>query len=170
MSVLPDKGRSLYQTMDNIFVSNNVRVNLKKTDFQASSIGLTARFGTGMLSQDGSKPGVQYFASQVMNGGGLGKHSNDDLSRILAGKNVGASFSVGEGSFALSGGTTPEDLKLQLRNRLGTDSSPMLTQQACRDDLYLRTGCLGRSLKSAGIGGLRPQLPGFRVSQTLQLE
>ena len=86
-------------------LSNNIRVNLKKTDFQANTIAIAGQFGTGKLGQDPNKPGIQWLAPQLLNSGGLGKHSNDDLQRILAGKNVGASFQVNEGSFSLSGST-----------------------------------------------------------------
>jgi zinc protease len=96
-------------------LSNNVRVNLKRTEFEADTIGITAQFGTGRLSQDDSKAGLQWFAKQMMNNGGLGKHSEDDLKRILAGKNVGVKFAVNEEFFTLSGVTTPSDLMTQLR-------------------------------------------------------
>lgn len=96
-------------------LGNNVRVNLKTTDFQANTIGITVQFGTGKLSQDTSKPGIQWLAPQMMNNGGLGKHSEDELGRILAGKNVGVSFSVNEGFFTISGTTTPDDLAIQMQ-------------------------------------------------------
>ena len=96
-------------------LSNNIRVNLKKTDFQANTIAIAGQFGTGKLSQDPNKPGIQWLAPQLLNSGGLGKHSIDDLQRILAGKNVEVSFQVGEGSFSLSGKTTPDDLELQMQ-------------------------------------------------------
>ena len=98
-------------------LSNNVRVNLKSTDFEANTVRVVAHFGSGSLSQPPTKSGIQWLAPIVMNEGGLGKHSKTDLSRILAGNNVGstASFSVGEGTFSLAGKTTPEDLELQLQ-------------------------------------------------------
>jgi zinc protease len=58
--------------------------------------------------------------------GGLGKHSIDDLRRVLAGKNVGFGFSTGSDAFEFAlptagprggggGGTTREDLLLELQ-------------------------------------------------------
>ena len=95
--------------------SNGVKVNYKKTDFDKNRIILTAHFGTGLLRQPKDKPGVEMLASSVVNGGGFGKHSADDLVTILAGKNVGVSFGIGNESFSLDGSTTPEDLELQLQ-------------------------------------------------------
>ncbi|MDA7888625.1 insulinase family protein, partial [Akkermansiaceae bacterium] len=98
-----------------LVLSNNIRINLKQTDFAKNSISLSARFGSGQLTQPKGVPGMDRFASMVFQGGGLAKHSEDDLQRILAGKNVGVGFGIGEGSFSLGGRTTPEDLELQLQ-------------------------------------------------------
>lgn len=96
-------------------LSNGVRMNLKKTDFEKGSIRLLARFGSGKLTQPKDSPGLDLFARSVFDGGGLGKHSVDELQQILAGRNVGTGFSVGDDTFSLSGRTTPEDLELQLQ-------------------------------------------------------
>lgn len=98
-----------------LVLSNNVRVNYKKTDFQKNSISLTANFGAGQLSQPDDTAGLDRFAGAIFNAGGLGKHSADDLERILAGRNVSAGFAVSEESFSLAGRTTPDDLELQLQ-------------------------------------------------------
>jgi len=47
--------------------------------------------------------------------GGLGKHSLDDLNRIIAGHNVGLDFNVDDDAFTFAGRTTPADLQLQLQ-------------------------------------------------------
>ena len=97
-------------------LSNKVRVNLKATDFEANTVRIVARFGSGSLSQPSAKSGIQWLAPIIINEGGLGKHSKTDLTRILAGNNVQqASFSISEDSFNIMGKTTPEDLELQLQ-------------------------------------------------------
>ena len=98
-----------------IMLSNNVRVNYKQTDFQKNSISLNARFGSGQLTQPEDTSGLDRFASAIFEAGGLGRHSADDLQRILAGKNISVGFGVDDASFSLSGRTTPEDLELQLQ-------------------------------------------------------
>ena len=94
---------------------NGCKCNIKKTDFDKNSINLTTRVGAGKLTMPKDKPGLDMFASSAFTAGGLGKHSADDLTRILAGRNAGISFQVGEDAFVLSGSTTPEDLELQLQ-------------------------------------------------------
>jgi zinc protease len=46
--------------------------------------------------------------------GGLGKHSQDDLTSLLAGHSVSENFASGGDRFVSSGITTPRDLELQL--------------------------------------------------------
>ena len=101
--------------MTQCILSNGIRLNLKKTDFEKGSIRLLARFGSGKLTQPKDSAGLDFFATSVFDAGGLGKHSVDDLQQILAGRNIGTSFSVGDDSFSLGGRTTPEDLELQLQ-------------------------------------------------------
>lgn len=96
-------------------LSNNIRVNLKPTPFEKNRISFLARFGSGMLSQPDGKPMLDEFASSIFNGGGLTKHSNDELDEILAGRNVSAYLTIGEDAFTLSGSSTPDDQLLQLQ-------------------------------------------------------
>lgn len=95
--------------------SNNIRVNLKATDFEKDRIRLLARFGSGKLGQPNDTPMLDAFTSSAFNGGGLGLHAVDDLRRILAGRTAGATLEIGDDAFALGGITTPDDLALQLR-------------------------------------------------------
>jgi len=113
-------------------LSNNIRVNLKTTDFQKNSIIMQARFGSGTLSQPKDKTGLDKLASAYLNAGGLGAHSNDELRRILAGKNVGASFSISGDTFILSGSTTPDDLELQLQLMVASLTDPGYRDEALR--------------------------------------
>jgi zinc protease len=104
--------------------SNNVRVNLKPTDFEKNRIHLLARIGSGQLTQPKNKPMLDDFAKAVFEGGGLGKHSNDELQQILAGKNVGARMGIAEDAFTLGGSTTPADFGLQVRLMCAKLSDP----------------------------------------------
>lgn len=115
-----------------LVLANNVRVNLKRTDFQKNSISMTARLGSGKLTQPKDKPGLDLFSGIVMNAGGLGKHSADDLQRILAGRNVGAEFAVDDDAFVVMGRTTPEDLELQLQLLCAGLTDPGYREEAVR--------------------------------------
>lgn len=94
---------------------NRVRLNLKPTDFSAESISLSVRVDSGLLAQPPDLEGLGVYTSNTFTLGGLGAHSADELRRVLAGRNVGLSFNVGEDAFVLGGGTTPDDLLLQLQ-------------------------------------------------------
>ncbi len=94
---------------------NGVRLNLKKTDFEANRIRLSTRVGYGQLAEPKDQPGLATYAGQTFNAGGLGKYSADDLRRVLAGKTVGVGFGAGGDAFTFGGGTNREDLLLQLQ-------------------------------------------------------
>ena len=113
-------------------LSNHVRVNLKQTDFNRNSISLLVRFGHGQLIQPKTAPGLDLVAGAVMNGGGLGAHSVDELQRILAGRNVGYSFGISENAFTVSGSTTPDDLELQLSLMAAFMTDPGYREEALR--------------------------------------
>ena len=95
--------------------ANRVRLNIKKTDFSANSISMSIRVGAGQLTEPTEVDGLGVYANFTFTRGGLGAHSSDELRRILAGRNVGVGFGVGDDSFVLSGGTTPDDLLLQMQ-------------------------------------------------------
>lgn len=113
-----------------LVLSNGVRVNFKKTDFEKGSVRLSARFGSGKLTQPKDTPGLDFFASSVFDAGGLGKHSVDELQQILAGRNVGTSFAIGDDAFSLGGRATPEDLELQLQLMCAQLTDPGYREEA----------------------------------------
>ncbi|HET7536688.1 MAG TPA: insulinase family protein [Candidatus Didemnitutus sp.] len=94
---------------------NGVRLNLKPTDFEAGRIRINVRVGGGRLTEPAALPGIAFVASNSFMLGGLGKHSSDDLQRLLAGKTVGSSFAVAQDAFHFGGTTNRADLALQLQ-------------------------------------------------------
>jgi len=98
-----------------IAFENGVRVNLKQTDFEAGTIQIIARFGSGKLTEPVGQAGLSMFTDAAFGGGGLEAHSADELDRILAGRTVGSDFTVDDDAFLLMGRTRPEDLELQLQ-------------------------------------------------------
>ncbi|WP_052573018.1 M16 family metallopeptidase [Haloferula sp. BvORR071] len=116
--------------LSQLMLSNGVRLNFKKTDFEKGSIRLLARIGSGKLTQPKDSPGIDFFASSVFDAGGLGKHSVDDLQQILAGRNVGTNFGITDDAFILSGRTTPEDLELELQLMCAQMTDPGYREEA----------------------------------------
>jgi zinc protease len=94
---------------------NGVRLNLKKTAFEAGRIVLAARVGNGEITQPVNQPGLGRLASGTFTRGGFGKYSLDDLRSVLAGKNVGWRFGLSSDAFRFSGGTTRDDLLFELQ-------------------------------------------------------
>jgi zinc protease len=107
-----------------ITFANGVRLNLKRTDFEAGTVGLRARVGIGQLDEPRDRPGLSYFAGAAFTAGGLGTHSSDELRRILAGRNVGIGLQVADDALIFSGATTPADLALQLELLTATLTDP----------------------------------------------
>ena len=95
-------------------LSNNVRVNLKVTDFEDETVYIRARFGGGRLTEPAGKPGLSFFSGRVFTDGGLVEHDIDELKRLFAGKSVKTDFDVDDDAFTLTGQTTPDDLRDQL--------------------------------------------------------
>ncbi|MBC8010826.1 MAG: insulinase family protein, partial [Burkholderiales bacterium] len=56
-----------------------------------------------------------FFAGAAFTAGGLGKHSADELDRILAGRNVGIGLQADDDALVFGGETTPADLALELQ-------------------------------------------------------
>lgn len=113
-----------------LVLSNKVRVNLKPTDFEKGKIRLSARIGSGKLTQPAGSPMLDMFAEAVFEGGGLGKHSNDDLQQILAGKNVSSSLKIGEDAFMVGGSTTPADFLVQCQLMCASLTDPGYREEA----------------------------------------
>ncbi len=95
-------------------LSNGIRVNLKQTDFDKGQILMTARLGGGLSTLADMAPGWHSYASALVNLGGVGAHSSDELGQVLSGKVVGLSFGVAQDAYTFSGATTQQDLETQL--------------------------------------------------------
>lgn len=115
-----------------ITFENGVRLNIKKTDFTAGIIGVRARVGDGSMTEPASKRGLTQIAASIFDLGGLGKHSTDDMRRILAGKTVGLRFNADTDAFELSGNTSPGDLLLQFQLLAAKITDPGYRPEAMR--------------------------------------
>ena len=81
-------------------LSNNIRVNMKYTDFDAGYVDVVARFGTGKLEQP-PRPWFDKFTEHVMDYGGLGKHSWEEIDKIFADNSVWVSSQHGSHVYEL---------------------------------------------------------------------
>jgi zinc protease len=123
---------------------NGVRLNLKKTDFESDRIRVAVRVGGGTLSMPMDQPGLSLLANVAFTAGGLGRHSVDDLQRLLAGKTVGVSFSAQSDTFGFAGTTNRTDLALQLQLLCALLTDPGYRPESIRqvhkaaEQIYLR--------------------------------
>lgn len=94
--------------------ANNVRLNIKKTDFEKGRVRVNLRVGGGVLEYPQTPEGLIALTSAYTNGG-LAAHSLDELQSILAGRTVSVGFGAGGDAFGSSASVTPQDLQLQLQ-------------------------------------------------------
>jgi len=120
---------------------NNVRLNMKKTDFEDNIIRLSARIGAGTLSAPTKQaPGFETYASNMLSLSGLGQHNVDDIRTLMAGKSVGVGRGFGDTVSTLSGSTTPDDLALQLKLMAAYATDPGYRPEAqAQYDKYIRS-------------------------------
>ena len=100
--------------IETVQFDNNVRLNIKKTPYEQNVINISVAFGRGELALPEDLPGLRWFAPNIMSVGGLEAHSADEIRTLMAGKTVGAGFSMGTEQFFMSGATTPDNLADQL--------------------------------------------------------
>lgn len=94
--------------------ANGVMLNLKQTDISRDRVSFRLTLDGGDLLQTREHPLKTVLTSSLPNGG-LGAHTQDELTSILAGRNVRFAISSTEEGFRMSGATTPADLELQLQ-------------------------------------------------------
>ncbi|WP_404423508.1 M16 family metallopeptidase [Nibricoccus sp. IMCC34717] len=110
--------------------ANGVRLNLKKTDFEAGKIRILVRAGGGLLTLPKDKPGLNLLADATLFTGALGKHSFDELRQVLAGKTLSVNFRTAGDAFTLTGETNADDLLLQLQLLAAYLTDPGLRAEA----------------------------------------
>lgn len=98
-----------------ITFANGVRATIKPTKYQEGQIDIAVHFGKGRSKLPKDKEVPSWAVAGAFSGGGLGKLSNVDIPKALAGKEVGVQPEIGEGSFILRGRTRPADLTTELQ-------------------------------------------------------
>ncbi|MGV3513141.1 MAG: M16 family metallopeptidase [Novosphingobium sp.] len=94
--------------------ANNVRLNLKRTDLAKDRIDVRLNLDGGEMLDSKANP-LATEMTGVLARGGLGKHSEDDLQTLLAGRSVAFGLGAAGDTFSADATTTPRDLVLQLQ-------------------------------------------------------
>lgn len=93
--------------------ANGLRLNLKSTALEKETIRVELNLDGGRMLDTRDNP-LATAMIDMLPDGGLGKHSQDDLQSILAGRSVGFSITAEGETFTSAARTTPRDLELQL--------------------------------------------------------
>jgi zinc protease len=109
--------------MREVRFANGVRLTLRKTDVRKDRIAFALAVDGGDLLNTRESPLAAYLAS-ALPAGGLGKHSQDELASVLAGRSVSFGLGSDTDAFSASATTTPRDLTLQLQVLAATLTDP----------------------------------------------
>jgi len=96
--------------------ANNVRLNLKQTEFEDGRLRFLIRVGSGLIALPAERAAAEaVFVSALGAAAGTGKHSYDELQALLAGRQITYGLGVGQDSFEVRGTTTMADLPTQMQ-------------------------------------------------------
>ncbi|TAD72832.1 MAG: insulinase family protein [Sphingomonadales bacterium] len=106
-----------------IVFANGVRLNLKRTDVRKDRIAVSFALDGGDLMNTRDAPLRAYLAATLASGG-LGKHSQDEIASVFAGRSVSFGFGSNPDAFTTGATTTPRDLLLQMQVLAATLTDP----------------------------------------------
>ena len=96
-------------------LSNNLRINLKKTDFEKNRILVHLAIGNGLLElKDSPYPGIQYLLSSSFISGGLKQCDQQTLNRLFDGKLISMDFDVELDGYCFKALTDRENFRQQM--------------------------------------------------------
>ncbi|MDN3645890.1 insulinase family protein [Pontixanthobacter aestiaquae] len=98
-----------------ITFDNNVRLNIKRTDFEPGRIRFNIAMDGGVFALPGSDFGNIVFFQVAGATMGTVQHSAQEFNDILAGKSAVIGLTSAEDSFVVSGATNAEFLDLQMK-------------------------------------------------------
>ena len=97
--------------------ANNVRLNVKQTDFDAGTVFIQVKIGDGFFSMpQGEDEGLRRMAANILSRSGVEGHTLDDLRTMFAGRRVGASplLRIDSDAIQFLGATDETDLADQM--------------------------------------------------------
>ncbi len=94
--------------------ANGVRLTLKQTTVREDRVSIALAIDGGDLLNSRDDP-LATAMVEALAAGGLGRHSQDELASVLAGRSVSMNLASSADVFSFSATTTPRDLALQLQ-------------------------------------------------------
>ena len=111
-------------------LSNGATVLIKNTDFKADQISMRAVSKGGQALYDESEYINLSEVTDVLNNNGLGKFSNTELKKMLAGKKAGVSPFINMYTEGVSGSSTPKDFETLMQLTYLQFTAPRLDDKA----------------------------------------
>jgi zinc protease len=96
-------------------LSNGIKVVLKPTDFDAEQVSVSGESPGGLAMADNKMWPSARFADDVVALGGVGEIDDDLLEKILAGKRLQVSASIGETTESVDGNASVKDLEVMFQ-------------------------------------------------------
>ncbi|HEY2762315.1 MAG TPA: insulinase family protein, partial [Pirellulales bacterium] len=112
---------------------NNVRVNIKHTDYEKGKAAVVIRFGGGLLELPADKPGLDSLAAGIFISGGLKAHTLTEINRILADKMWMLRFIVSDDAFVLGGACASTSLETELQAAAAYLTAPGFRPEAVKE-------------------------------------
>lgn len=114
--IVSEKADAIYGTTE-LTLSNGVKVYVKKTDFKADEIRMSAFSlgGTSLLPDSDKLNFNQGILNGVISAGGLGDFSNVELTKMLAGKKVSVDAGVSSTQEYVYGNCSPKDFEMMMQ-------------------------------------------------------
>ncbi|MBU0973706.1 MAG: insulinase family protein, partial [Proteobacteria bacterium] len=117
---LPESRAKVFEKRDNvkdlgivqIDFQNNIRLNLKQTDFKKGEFKFKVVFGPGQGAEPKSLPGLSALAETTVQQSGFQSMDPDQIGDALAGKDVSIQFNIQDNYFSLSGSGDPKEAEL----------------------------------------------------------
>ncbi|MGD9330548.1 MAG: insulinase family protein [Desulfobacterales bacterium] len=98
--------------VSSIQFENDIRLNIKSTDFTDDEILFALSFGEGRAGVPTDKSALAELTDDVLNESGLGQLDKQGLAEALAGKKTEIRFRVRDDRFTLEGRSAPDELEL----------------------------------------------------------
>lgn len=95
--------------------ANGVRANFKTTTYDADTVEIRIRVGEGKLTLPKNQPGLETLAEAAFLPGGLRRHPQSEINRLLAGRSLGYSFQIRADATCFSARCARRDLLLCLQ-------------------------------------------------------
>lgn len=108
--------------------ANGLRLTLRQVAVRKDRIAFALAVDGGNLMNTREAPLATHLAGSLV-AGGLGKHSQDELASVLAGRSVSFELASGADAFTASAVTTPRDLALQMQVLAATLTDPGYRQE-----------------------------------------